>query len=206
MQVTDADAEDTLDGLHREMIATAERPLERAVTFPAAAYTDPAHYRFEAEHLLKRQWLSVGHVSQVPRPGDFFNLDLLGDPMVVVRGKDDIVRVLSRVYPHRGMDVNPTEFGRPEKGNTRFLLCPYHFWSFDLDGRCKGAPEMHKAEGFGRKDVGLSSFRSEIWNGFIFVTFSGDIEPVSTLYHDMGEKLAGWQLGDGRDVVGERDE
>jgi len=97
--------------------------------------------------------------------------------MVVIRGKDDVVRVLSRVCPHRGMDVNPTEFGRPAKGNARFLLCPYHFWSYDLDGRCKGAPEMQKAAGFNRKDVGLPAFRSEVWNGFIFVTFAGDIPP-----------------------------
>jgi phenylpropionate dioxygenase-like ring-hydroxylating dioxygenase large terminal subunit len=177
------------------MIAAAGRPLERAVTFPARAYTDPGHYQFEVENVLRRQWLSVGHVSQVPRPGDYFNLDLLGEPMVVVRGKDDVVRVLSRVCPHRGMDVNPTEYGRPAKGNARFLLCPYHFWSFDLDGRCKGAPEMHKAEGFSRKDVGLQVFRSEVWNGFIFVTFSDDVAPAAELYRAMGERLGAWQLG-----------
>jgi len=196
MPVTDAEpaAKNRLAALHEQMIAAAGRPLERARTFPPAAYTDPDHYRFEVEHVLKRQWLCVGHVSQVPRPGDFFNLDLLGEPMVVVRGKDDVVRVLSRVCPHRGMDVNPTEFGRPAKGNARFLLCPYHFWSFDLDGRCKGAPEMQKAEGFSRKDVRLGSFRSEIWNGFLFVTFSDDVAPVVELYREMGESLAGWQL------------
>lgn len=194
MAVTDVGA--GLEDLHGQMIAAAERPLERAVTFPARAYTDPDHYRFEVDYVLKRQWLSVGHVSQVPKPGDFFNLDLLGEPMVVVRGKDDVVRVLSRVCPHRGMDVNPTEFGRPARGNARFLLCPYHFWSFDLDGRCKGAPEMQKAQGFSRKEVGLSSFRSEIWNGFVFVTFADDIPPVADLYQTMGDKLAGWRLGD----------
>lgn len=193
MAVTDV--ANGLEGLHDQMAAAAERPLERAVTFPARAYTDPEHYRFEVDRVLKRQWLSVGHASQVPEPGDFFNVDLLGEPMVVVRGKDDVVRVLSRVCPHRGMDVNPTEFGRPPRGNARFLLCPYHFWSFDLDGRCKGAPEMQKAEGFSRKEVGLSHFRSEVWNGFIFVTFADDLPPVGEVYKTMGDKLAGWQLG-----------
>jgi phenylpropionate dioxygenase-like ring-hydroxylating dioxygenase large terminal subunit len=176
------------------ILNAADKPLAQGVTFPPGAYTDPEHYEFEVENILKREWLSVGHVSQVPNPGDYFNLDLLGEPMVVVRGKDNIVRVLSRVCPHRGMDVNPTEYGRPAKGNTRFLLCPYHFWSFDLDGRCKGAPEMQKAEGFSRKDVGLSSFRSEVWNGFVFVTFAADIPPVAEFYKEMGEKLAELQL------------
>lgn len=183
-----------LADLHQKMIAAAEKPLAEAVTFPPRAYTDPVEYEFEVDRILRREWLSVGHVSQVPKAGDYFNLDLLGEPMVVVRGKDDVVRVLSRVCPHRGMDVNPTEFGRAARGNARFLVCPYHFWSFDLDGRCKGAPEMQKAEGFSRKDVGLPHFRSEVWNGFIFVTFAGDIPPVAEQYKEMGQKLAEWQL------------
>src|SRR6201999_29796 len=162
----------------------------------------PANYEFEVERILKREWLSVGHVSQIPSAGDYFNLDLLGEPMVVVRGKDGEVRVLSRVCPHRGMDVNPTEYGRAAKGNARFLLCPYHFWSFDLDGRCKGAPEMQKAEGFSRKDVGLAEFRSEVWNGFIFVTFADDIPPVNEFYKEMGEQVAEWQL-DKLEIVAE---
>jgi phenylpropionate dioxygenase-like ring-hydroxylating dioxygenase large terminal subunit len=182
------------DQIRDRILAAADRPITQGMTFPPQAYTDPDHYQFEVANILRREWLSVGHVSQVPRPGDYFNLELLGEPMVVVRGKDDIVRVLSRVCPHRGMDVNPTEYGRPASGNTRFLLCPYHFWSYDLDGRCKGAPEMQKAEGFNRKDVGLAAFRSEVWNGFIFVTFDPDIAPVADFYKDMGAKLAEWQL------------
>jgi phenylpropionate dioxygenase-like ring-hydroxylating dioxygenase large terminal subunit len=180
--------------ISRGILDAAEQPLERAVALSPPTYTDPGHYAFEVEKILKREWLSVGHVSQIPNPGDYFNLNLLGEPMVVVRGKDNIVRVLSRVCPHRGMDVIPTEYGRPPKGNARFLLCPYHFWSFDLDGRCKGAPEMQKAEGFSRKETGLSSFRTEVWKGFIFLTFAPDIPPVSDFYKKMGEKLADFQL------------
>ncbi len=180
--------------LQEQILATADLPLEQGTTFPPQAYTDPDYHDFEVRNILKREWLSVGHVSQIPKPGDYFNLELLGEPMVVVHGKDDVIRVLSRVCPHRGMDVNPTEYGRPAKGNVRFLLCPYHFWSYDLDGRCKGAPEMQKAEGFNRKEIGLAAFRTEIWNGFIFVTFSPDIDPVAEFYEDMGEKLAEWQL------------
>ncbi len=184
-----------LTDIHERILATADLPLQEAVTFPPRAYTDPVHYEFEVDRILKREWLSVGHVSQIPKAGDYFNLDLLGEPMVVVRGKDEVVRVLSRVCPHRGMDVNPTEFGGAAKGNARFLLCPYHFWSFDLDGRCKGAPEMQKAAGFNRKDVGLPQFRSEVWNGFIFVTFAGDIPPVHETYEKLSAKLAEYQLG-----------
>src|ERR1700722_8044147 len=171
------------------ILDAADRPLERGITLPPQAYTDPGHYAFEVENILKREWLSIGHVSQIPNAGDLFNLELLGEPMVVVRGKDETVRVLSRVCPHRGMDVNPTEYGRAAKGNTRFILCPYHFWTYDLDGRCKGAPEMQKACGFNRKDVGLPQFRTELWHGFIFVTFSADIPLVADFYADMGKQI-----------------
>jgi phenylpropionate dioxygenase-like ring-hydroxylating dioxygenase large terminal subunit len=188
------DSTDSRESIQEAILSAADRPLSQGVTFPPRAYTDPDFYDFEVEQILKREWLAVGHISQIPNPGDYFNLDLLGEPMVVVRGKDGQVRVLSRVCPHRGMDVNPTEYGRAARGNARFLLCPYHFWSFDLDGRCKGAPEMQKAEGFSRKEVGLASFRSEVWNGFVFVTLSQEIAPVAELYRDMGEKLAEWQL------------
>jgi len=183
-----------LSSLQEQMIAAADRPLERGITFPPQAYTSDQQYEFEVRNILKREWLCVGHQSQVPNPGDYFNLELLGEPMVVVRGKDSQIRVLSRVCPHRGMDVNPTDYGRAAKGNTRFLICPYHFWTYDLDGRCKGAPEMQKAHGFSRKEVGLPAFRSEIWHGFIFMTFAPDIAPVAEFYRDMGEQLLPWQL------------
>jgi phenylpropionate dioxygenase-like ring-hydroxylating dioxygenase large terminal subunit len=176
------------------MLAAADLPLKEGITFPPQAYTDPEHYELEVKTILKREWLAVGHVSQIPNAGDYFNVELLGEPMVVVRGKDDVVRVLSRVCPHRGMDVNPTEYGRAARGNARFLICPYHFWTYDLDGRCKGAPEMQQADGFSRKDVGLPAFRSEVWNGFIFVTFASGTPPVHEFYKDLGDQLAEWQL------------
>jgi phenylpropionate dioxygenase-like ring-hydroxylating dioxygenase large terminal subunit len=178
----------------RQIIDTARLPLSRGKTFPPSAYTDPSFHDAEVERILKREWLSIGHISQIPNPGDFFNLELFNEPIVVVRDKDGGVRVLSRVCPHRGMDVNPTEYGRPASGNARFLICPYHFWTFDLDGRCKGAPEMQQAEGFSRKETGLSSFRSEVWHGLIFITFAHDIPSISETYKDLGEKLAEFQI------------
>jgi phenylpropionate dioxygenase-like ring-hydroxylating dioxygenase large terminal subunit len=121
-------------------------------------------------------------VSQLPAIGDFLTVELLGDPLVVVRGKDDGVRVLSRACPHRAMDIMPPGFGHTlaesregvsGSGHTKLFLCPYHAWSFDLDGRLKACPEMQQAEGFKRDDWGLREFRSEVWHGFIFVNLDG---------------------------------
>lgn len=189
-----ATPEAALDRLHREIVYTAANPLERARALPGAAYTDDSHFGWEVENVLRAEWLCVGHVSQVPEPGDFRNVDLLGEPLLLARGRDGVVRVLSRTCPHRGMDINPPDYGRPSAGNARVLRCPYHFWTFALDGRCTGAPEMQKAEGFCRDDVGLTPFRSALWNGFVFVNLSGSAAPLESLYDVMGAQLAPWRM------------
>lgn len=165
-----------------DLQATADRPLGEATTLPAAAYTSEAFYRWETEHVLRAEWQCVAHASQLPAVGDFITLDLLGEPLIVVRDKDQRVRVLSRTCPHRGMDIMPPGFGHgpaearegpPGCGHTRLFLCPYHSWTFELDGKLKACAEMHQATGFQRAEWGLREFRTEVWNGFIFVNLDG---------------------------------
>lgn len=184
----------SLDRLHEQIVESAGNPLEHARALPAGAYTDAAHYAWEVDHVLREEWLCVGHVSQVPEPGDFRNVDLLGEPLLLARGRDGVVRVLSRTCPHRGMDINPPDYGRAAAGNARVLRCPYHFWTFALDGRCTGAPEMQNAKDFCREEVGLTEFRSALWHGFVFVNLSGDASPLETLYDVMGTQLAPWRM------------
>jgi phenylpropionate dioxygenase-like ring-hydroxylating dioxygenase large terminal subunit len=83
-------------------------------------------------------------------------------------------------------------------------LCPYHHWSFELDGQLKGCPEMHKAECFHRDAVGLKTFRCEIWNGFVFLNLSGDAAPVASQYEELDRDLRGWGM-DSMTVVIEKE-
>ena len=188
---------------------SCDKPLSGASTLPREAYTSEAFHRWERENLLEPGWLAVAHVSQVPLPGDFMTLDLLGEPMVVVRGKDGVVRVLSRVCPHRAMDILPPGYaegklttaarrdGLPEScGHSRFLLCPYHSWTFDLDGRLRACPEMQQAEGFQREDEGLHEFRSEIWQGFVFVNLDGRAEPLAAQLTEMDRAIEPWRVSE----------
>jgi phenylpropionate dioxygenase-like ring-hydroxylating dioxygenase large terminal subunit len=193
--------------------AAAELPLARARTLPAAAYTSEEFFDWEIGQLLRREWQCVAHVSQIPRAGDFLNLDLLGEPLIVVRGKDGAVRVLSRVCPHRAMDIMPAGFGydghgpaeaKPEApgcGHTRIFLCPYHAWTFELDGRLKACPEMQEAEGFVRDDFALKPFRSEVWEGFIFVNLDGAGAPLAPDLGELAADLAAFRLADLQLVV-----
>src|SRR3954468_19073164 len=151
----------------REIRETAALPLERSSTLPPEAYTSDAFFAWETETLLRQDWLCLGHISQIAKPGAFITVDLLGEPLIVVHGKDQVIRTLSRVCPHRAMDIIPPGFEVPgsniadpvaervNAGQTRLFMCPYHAWTFKLDGKLKGAPEMHLAECFDRAETGL---------------------------------------------------
>lgn len=195
-----------LETLFEDIRRACDVPLSQATTLPREAYRSEAFHAWERETLLAGGWMAAAHVSQIPVAGDFLTLDLLGEPLVVVRGKDDVIRVMSRVCPHRAMDILPPGYsegnlttaerreGLPEAcGHTRFLLCPYHSWTFDLDGRLRACPEMQRAECFQRDEWGLREIRSELWNGFVFVNLDGKAPPFAGGLEEMSESIAAWK-------------
>ncbi len=174
--------------LDPEALARALQPLEKAATLPASAYTSPAVYAAETERIFSHAWLCAGRVEQIPNAGDWMTLDLLDDKLVVVRGADDRVRVLSRVCRHRGAELCE---GR---GNTRSFQCPYHAWTYGLDGRLVGAPLMDGAADFDRTRFGLPELRSEVWEGWIFVSFDADAAPLGPQLAPLERLLARYRL------------
>jgi len=177
------------------ILATAERPLEQATALPTGAYTDPDFYNWEVEHVLKKQWLCVGHISQIPAVGDYLNVDLLGERLTITRDRESCVSVFSRVCAHRGMDLMPAAYGHSRQGNRRSFVCPYHHWSYDLGGNLIGAPEMDKHVGFDKQNFCLPRFRSEVWEGFIFVTFDAELASVKDRYLGLLPFLGHRQMG-----------
>lgn len=199
----------TLDQILAEIERIADLPLNQATTLPKEAFTSEDYFAWECETLFRPGWTCLAHVSQLPLAGDFINVDFLGEPMIVVRDKSQEVHVLSRSCPHRGMDIMPPGFGHDghgpaefrqgseDRGQTRLFLCPYHSWTFELDGQLKACPEMGQAEGFERCEWALKEFRSEIWNGFIFVNINGNAEDsVSDQYADLTPDLAPWNIAE----------
>jgi phenylpropionate dioxygenase-like ring-hydroxylating dioxygenase large terminal subunit len=153
--------------------AAARGPLERASSLPPRCYLDPVFYQLEVERIFRREWLCVGREDQLPQPGDYFAFERLGDPLVVVRGEDGAIRVLSRVCRHRSM---PVVEGR---GNRRSFQCPYHLWTYALDGKLVGAPGMQQAQGFERERCRLPELKVECWQGWIFASFAPDAAPLA---------------------------
>ena len=177
--------------------AAASLQRERSESLPSGAYSDPAFADFEKREVFRKEWISLCHLSQLANPGDFVRVDLAGEPLLVIRGKDDAIRVLSRTCRHRGMDVMPSGFGHPDEGNKRVVLCPYHLWSYDLTGRLVGAPEMQQAEGFDRSEVCLHGFRSAVWEGFVFVDLSGEAPALEEKLAGLKERFLGkWRMAE----------
>lgn len=191
----------SVEDVRKAVFEAAALPLSRAITLPPETYVDPGFFAHERDAVLAKGWICLAHVSQLKKAGDYVRLDVLGEPIVVIRGRDGEIRVLSRVCPHRGADILHPVFGGAEEGNEPILVCPYHRWSFEADGALKGCPEMQKAEGFDKKDWRLAPFRSEIWHGFVFVNLSGGAEPLATLYAPFADAIAPWDPADMEVVI-----
>jgi phenylpropionate dioxygenase-like ring-hydroxylating dioxygenase large terminal subunit len=153
--------------------AASTAPTAEACTLPPMIYTDPEFFAFERDAIFGREWLCLGRTSQVPNPGDFATVTILDEPLIVVRGKDGAVRVLSAVCQHRGMLV------AEGSGSCSTFKCPYHHWIYGLDGRLLGAQSMEQAVGFSKSEHGLPELRTEEWHGFLFVTFDTAEEPLA---------------------------
>jgi phenylpropionate dioxygenase-like ring-hydroxylating dioxygenase large terminal subunit len=164
------------------------RDVNEACLLPPELYTSEDWYAFEKEAVFGHSWLCVGRADQIPEPGDWYMFEIADEPLLVVRDQQRQVRVLSAVCQHRGMVVAEGS-GRCSK-----FTCPYHHWSYALDGRLLGAPAMDRAVGFRKQDHGLPSLPIEVWQGFVFTTFDPDPEPLAPSLRELEEPLANFEL------------
>ena len=185
-----------IEAIRRDVIQTASLPLNRATTLPRQAYVDEEYFCFEADAVLKAGWMCVGHASQIKEPGSYLALDLLGEPLLILRDREGALRVLSRVCAHRGMDIMPDGFDFAREGKTTLLSCPYHRWTYNLDGSLRGCPQMQQAEGFDKKDWRLFEFASVVWHGFVFVNLDGKAPPLAEQYADFSKRIEPWRTED----------
>jgi phenylpropionate dioxygenase-like ring-hydroxylating dioxygenase large terminal subunit len=171
-----------------QSLDTSTLSLDRAETLPPACYVDRDFYEFEKEALFAKEWLCVGREDWVKDPGDYFTTQVVGEPIVVSRARDGVVRAMSSVCQHRGMLV------AEGKGNTRGFLCPYHHWVYGLDGRLVNAPAMERTCDFDKREVRLPALKLETWLGFIFVNFDPDAPPLAPRLTRVAEAVAGYEL------------
>lgn len=142
----------------------------------SSVYTDPAVFALEQERLFRRTWLYVGHLSQLPETGAYFRTRLAGTPVVAVRQKDGGVAVLVNRCTHRGAELCQADSGKIAR-----LRCPYHGWTFGLDGQLIGVPlkSSYPAD-FDMAAKALDRVpRVDTYRGFIFACFDADVPPLA---------------------------
>src|SRR5262245_14678153 len=131
-------------------------------TLPWSWYTDPAVLQLERERIFRRSWQYVGHPGDVPEPGSFAATSVVAVPVVLVRDRDGTLRAFLNVCRHRGSIVCEGS------GRRETLQCPYHAWTYGLDGRVVAAPRSAK-EGIDTEELGLVQLQLETWGPLIFV-------------------------------------
>ena len=160
-------------------------------TLPARYYTDADVFRREIEHFFCRSWICVGRAEAIPDAGDYFLREFAGESLIVVRDRSGLLRAFYNVCRHRGTRMCT----QAEGSFGERIQCPYHGWTYGLDGRLLGAPHMDAAR-FTREDFPLREIQTEIWDGHIFLHLNGSGQPLALHLGPLRRKFAPWRMQD----------
>lgn len=157
---------------------------------PAWTYHSPAFLELEKQELFRKHWQIAGHVSDVPKPGDFFTLDMVDERALIVRGDDGVVRAFHNLCRHRGSRVTAEPRGHCE----RAFVCPFHGWVYNRDGSLRGAARPQTFGDMDREKFGLKPLELELWMGFIFIRFlPGPQASVASVMASHAAELAAYR-------------
>ncbi len=165
---------------------------EGGTCLPNACYTDPEWLKLENERLFARSWMYAGSIDNIPEPGDIFPTTIANRPVVLVHGRDGTIRAFHNVCRHRGAIL----VEKPCR-NRSVMTCPYHAWSYGLDGSLKGRPHFHGADRHDRPDdgPGLVPIRVARFHRAIFLNLDGRAEAFEDYIAPLVRRLAGHDLG-----------
>jgi Rieske 2Fe-2S family protein len=162
-----------------------------AKTLPARYYTDPDRFRREMEKLYFESWICAGRTEQIAESGDYFLREIGGESIIITRDESGIPRAFYNVCRHRGTRMCSALEGKlPGR-----IQCPYHGWSYGLDGCLLGAPHMDEST-FSRQDYPLHPAGCEVWDGHVFIHLGKRPEPLADHLADLPQKFAHWGMQD----------
>jgi phenylpropionate dioxygenase-like ring-hydroxylating dioxygenase large terminal subunit len=159
--------------------------LFEAYTIPAPWYTDPRVAELERQNVFSRTWQAAGRIEQVEKPGQFVTASIAGEPVVVVRGTDNQLRAFFNVCRHHAMTVMTEPCG-----HAQHLRCPYHGWTYNLEGDLRGMTEFEGVRDFNRAKNGLVPIRVETWEKFIFVNLDPQAAPLREFLGELTERVS----------------
>ena len=176
--------------LHRiEAAAPAELAAQ---SLPAWVYHDREFFERERQAIFRNSWQVVCHVSDIPRPGDFHTFEFLGESVVVIRTDAHQVRAFHNVCRHRAARL----LDGPRGHCGRRITCPYHAWSYALDGRLLGVPNRDSYPGLDTARHGLAALEHEVFHGFIFVRLAPGLPSVREMAAPYADELAPYRMAE----------
>ena len=161
-----------------------------AFTLPARYYIDPDHFRRELDLIFGRMWVCVGRSDELPDVGDHVVREVSDESLIVVRESLNRINAFYNVCRHRG-----TRICDAPEGHSLRLQCPYHAWTYALDGRLVAAPHFDESDQFHKADFGLKPVASEVWDGHVFVNLLDNPAPLIDQLGDLPTKFAPWGMG-----------
>ena len=165
------------DILDPNKIEVVKNPIEKAHGLPNECYLNNDYLEFEKEKIFKNNWTMIGVASSVLNPGDAKPFNLLGIPILIVRNKENEVKVFHNVCSHRGFKLVDQECKLKN-----VIRCPYHSWSYDFNGKLTVTPHIgglgkHEVEGFDKNNSNLKEIKSNIWMDLIFININSNAKP-----------------------------
>jgi glycine betaine catabolism A len=169
---------------------TVESYRQGARTMPRERYTSPEIFAEERERIFAKEWNCVGRSSNFTKPGDYTVRDIAGESLILVRDRGGELHAFFNVCRHRG-----TQLCKEHSGQfSETIQCPYHAWTYGLDGRLIGAPHMNEVEGFDKKQYPLHEAAVEEWEGFVFVNIAEKPKPFRDWFAPMLGRLSRFNL------------
>jgi len=167
----------------------AAEPIDKARCLPFAAYRDSEVFAEEAESFFRNDWVFACAEAKLATPGDYFALEIVGEQVVVIRGKDNGLRALSNNCRHRGTPLLDLGFGNAGKN----IVCPYHAWTFDDTGAFRGAPFAGEVV-IEKQEHCLPQFAVAVWKGLVFVNLADEPHPFSERIEGLDAYLEVFEL------------
>ncbi len=158
--------------------------LEDAFTIPASWYANPEMLKLELSAVFGRTWQVIGRTGQLASRGDYITAEVAGEPILAVRGADGSLKAFFNVCRHHAAAVATEPCGRAP-----LFRCPYHGWTYGLDGSLKGVPEFNEVRNFDRAKNGLVPVRVDTWEQFVFVALDPETPPLEEFVGGLGDTV-----------------
>ncbi len=154
---------------------------------PPVCYSSDEIYKLELERIFKKEWICTAHVSELKEVGDYLTFDLVGHPVLIIHDGEGEVHAYSNVCPHRAARL------ASGSGNKKSITCPYHAWTFELDGKLRGAPRMEPGQ---LENICLNPLNLEIWQGLVFVNLDLEAMPLAPRLESLASHIGRFNLAE----------